>query len=58
MTDEEMKELISEYKRRKAFWDINESLENQGHYGFIPYRYKSNYRKYFESVKQELLNFK
>ena len=35
MTDEELKELIDDYKRFKSFWKVNESLESQGVYGFI-----------------------
>ena len=36
MTDEEMKELISEYKKFKSFLKVNESLKKQGVWGFIP----------------------
>ena len=35
MTDEEMKELISEYKKFKSFLKVNESLNKQGVWGFI-----------------------
>ena len=36
MTDEELKELIGDYKRFKSFWKLNESLQKQGIWGFIP----------------------
>jgi len=35
MTDEEMKELISEYKKYKSFLKLDESLKKQGVWGFI-----------------------
>ena len=35
MTDEEIKELISEYKKYKSFLKLDESLKKQGVWGFI-----------------------
>ena len=36
MTDEEIKELISEYKKLKSFLQVDRSLQKQGIWGFIP----------------------
>ena len=35
MTDEEIKELISEYKKLKSFLQVDRSLQKQGVWGFI-----------------------
>jgi len=41
-------ELLSEYKRFKSFWKLNESLENQGVYGFIKTENKIKYIEFFK----------
>ena len=58
MTDEELKELIDDYKKFKSFWKVNESLESQGVYGFIKTETKAKYIKFFKSFEQKFLNKK
>ena len=55
MTDEELKELIDDYKRFKSFWKLNESLESQGVYGFIKIETKVKYIKFFKSFESKIL---
>tara|TARA_Y100000361_G_scaffold69488_1_gene61332 strand:- start:324 stop:482 length:159 start_codon:yes stop_codon:yes gene_type:complete len=52
MTDEELKELIGDYKRFKSFWKLNESLESQGVYGFIKEVNKAHYIKFFKLFEE------
>ena len=54
MTDEELKELIDDYKRFKSFWKLNESLESQGVYGFIKTETKVQYIKFFKTFEISL----
>ena len=58
MTDEELKELIDDYKKFKSFWKLNESLESQGVYGFIQTETKVKYIKFFKTFKSKILNKK
>ena len=58
MTDEELKELIDDYKRFKSFWKLNESLESQGVYGFIKTVNKAQYIKFFKLFESKILNKK
>jgi len=54
MTNEEMKELIDEYKRFKTFWKVNESLESQGVFGFIKNEIKNDFLKYFKYFEDKI----
>tara|TARA_R100000773_G_scaffold37950_1_gene33059 strand:+ start:39 stop:203 length:165 start_codon:yes stop_codon:yes gene_type:complete len=54
MTNKEMKELIDEYKRFKAFWKVNESLESQGVFGFIKTENKNDLLKFFKYVEDKI----
>ena len=54
MTNEEMKELIDEYKRFKAFWKVNESLESQGVFGFIKTENKNDFLKFFNYFEDKI----
>ena len=58
MTDEELKELIDDYKRFKSFWKLNESLESQGVYGFIKAVNKTQYIKFFKLFEEKVLDIK
>ena len=58
MTDEELKELIDDYKRFKSFWKLNESLESQGVYGFIKAVNKAQYIKFFKLFEEKVLDIK
>ena len=58
MTDEELKELIDDYKRFKSFWKLNESLESQGVYGFITTETKAKYIKFFKTFESKILKKK
>ena len=50
--------LLSEYKRFKSFWKLNESLENQGTYGFIKTENKIKYIEFFKLFENKILNKK
>ena len=58
MTDEELKELIDDYKKFKSFWKLNESLESQGVYGFIKTETKCKYIKFFKTFESKIFNQK
>jgi hypothetical protein len=58
ITEEELKELIDDYKRFKSFWKLNESLESQGVYGFIKAVNKAQYIKFFKLFESKILNKK
>ena len=58
MTDEELEELIDDYKKFKSFWKLNESLESQGVYGFITTETKAKYIKFFKTFESKILNKK
>ena len=58
MTDEELEELIDDYKKFKSFWILNESLESQGVYGFIKTETKAKYIKFFKTFESKILNKK
>ena len=58
MTDEELKELIDDYKSFKSFWKLNESLESQGVYGFIKAVNKTQYIKFFKLFEEKVLDIK
>ena len=57
-TEEELKELIDDYKRFKSFWKLNESLESQGVYGFIKTVNKAQYIKFFKLFEEKVLDIK
>ena len=55
MTEEEIKELLDDFKKFKSFWKVNESLESQGVYGFIKIETKVKYIKFFKSFESKIL---
>jgi len=58
MTDEEMKELISDYKRYKSFLKVDESLKKQGVWGFIPTENLPTVIKFVRTVEEKFLDMK
>ena len=52
MTDEKMKELISEYKKLKSLLKVDQSLQKQGVWGFIPSENLPNICKFVETFEQ------
>ena len=58
ITEEELKELIDDYKRFKSFWKLNENLESQGVYGFIKAETKIKYIEFFKLFESKILNKK
>ena len=58
MTDEEMKELISEYKKFKSFLKVNESLNKQGVWGFISSENLPSIIKFVRTFEEKFLDIK
>ena len=56
MTDEKMKELISEYKKLKSLLKVDQSLQKQGVWGFIPSENLPNICKFVETFEQKFLS--
>ena len=56
MTDEKMKELISEYKKLKSLLKVDQSLQKQGVWGFIPSENIPNICKFIETFEQKFLS--
>jgi hypothetical protein len=56
MTDEEIKELISEYKKLKSFLQVDRSLQKKGIWGFIPSENLPNIYKFVETFEQKFLS--
>ena len=55
MTDEEIKELIDEYKKFKTFLQVDRSLQKQGVWGFIPSENLSSVYKFVKTFEQKFL---
>ena len=56
MTDEEIKELISEYEKLKSLLKVDQSLQKQGVWGFIPSENLPNICKFVETFEQKFLS--
>ena len=56
MTDEKMKELISEYEKLKSLLKVDQSLQKQGVWGFIPSENIPNICKFIETFEQKFLS--
>ena len=56
MTDEKMKELISEYEKLKSLLKVDQSLQKQGIWGFIPSENLPNICKFVETFEQKFLS--
>ena len=56
MTDEKMKELISEYKKLKSLLKVDQSLQKQGVWGFIPSENLPNICKFVETFEEKFLD--
>jgi hypothetical protein len=56
MTDEKMKELISEYEKLKSLLKVDRSLQKQGVWGFIPSENLPNICKFVETFEQKFLS--
>ena len=56
MTDEEIKELISEYKKFKSFLKVDENLKKQGVWGFISSENLPNICKFVETFEEKFLD--
>ena len=56
MTDEKMKELISEYEKLKSLLKVDQSLQKQGVWGFIPSENLPNICKFVETFEQKFLS--
>ena len=56
MTDEEIKELISEYKKLKSFLQVDESLKKQGVWGFIPSENLPSVYKFVKTFEEKFLD--
>ena len=46
MTDEELKDLADRYKLLKSFLEVDESLQKQGVWGFVPSNQLSDILKF------------
>jgi len=56
MTDEEIKELISEYKKLKSFLQVDRSLQKQGVWGFIPSENLGSICKFVKTFEVKFLD--
>ena len=56
MTDEEIKELISEYKKFKSFLKVDESLKKQGVWGFIPSENLGSICEFVKNFEEKFLD--
>jgi hypothetical protein len=56
MTDEKMKELISEYKKLKSLLEVDRNLQKQGVWGFISSENLPKICKFVETFEQKFLN--
>ena len=56
MTDEEIKELISEYKKLKSFLKVDESLKKQGVWGFIPSENLGSICEFVKTFEEKFLD--
>jgi len=55
MNDEEIKELIDEYKKFKTFLQVDRSLQKQGVWGFIPSENLPSVYKFVKTFEQKFL---
>ena len=55
MTDEELKDLADRYKLLKSFLEVDESLQKQGVWGFIPINELSGVMKFVRSYEEKIL---
>ena len=58
MTDEELKDLADRYKLLKSFLEVDESLQKQGVWGFIPVSEYSGVLKFVRTVEEKFLDIK
>ena len=56
MTDEEIKGIISEYKKLKSFLQVDRSLQKQGVWGFISSENLHNICKFVETFEEKFLD--
>ena len=56
MTDEEIKGIISEYKKIKSFLQVDRSLQKQGVWGFISSENLPNICKFVETFEEKFLD--
>ena len=56
MTDEKMKELISEYEKLKSLLKVDQSLQKQGVWGFISSENLPNICKFVETFEEKFLD--
>ena len=56
MTDEEIKGIISEYKKLKSFLQVDRSLQKQGVWGFISSENLPNICKFVETFEEKFLD--
>ena len=58
MTDEQLKELADHYKLLKSFLEVDESLQKQGVWGFIPSDQLGDILKFVKLFEQKVLDNK
>ena len=56
MNDEEIKGIISEYKKLKSFLQVDRSLQKQGVWGFISSENLPNICKFVETFEEKFLD--
>ena len=56
MTEQKMKELISEYEKLKSLLEVDRNLQKQGVWGFIPSENLPNICKFVETFEQGMSN--
>ena len=54
MTDEQLKELIDQYKLLKSFLEVDKSLQKQGVWGFIPSDQLGDVLKFVRSFEAKI----
>ena len=55
LTEEEFAELRQRYKLLKSFLEVDESLQKQGVWGFIPVNELSGVMKFVRSYEEKIL---
>ena len=58
ITEEEFAELTQRYKLLKSFLEVDESLQKQGVWGFIPVSEYSGVLKFVRTVEEKFLDIK
>ena len=56
MTEQKMKELISEYEKLKSLLEVDRNLQKQGVWGFIPSENLGSICKFVKTFEQKLLS--